>query len=97
MFSLSIEYKNQLDDSTLYEVDFRILTYNDNHEKYNDIVNEAQRAFDIHRINFPEDFNFELFLTNDYPGYQQALFERNTSRNKLNNILRDLFQRDFEI
>jgi hypothetical protein len=61
------------------------------HDKLNSVINASQNAFDTYRLTFPNDFNFDAFLTQNNPEYHEALDTRNNARNKLNTILNEYF------
>lgn len=82
---------NTLEVNQRTEVQQRIDDYTLAEEKLRNVMDESQVAFDRHRLIFPDDFNFEVFLTQNNPAYHEAIFCRNQARNKLNNILKECF------
>lgn len=80
-----------LDTFNRLQVEERINEYNAAMSALGDVINASQVQFDNYRLTFPDDFNFEAFLTQNNPAYHEAIFKRNQARNKLNNILKDYF------
>lgn len=63
-----------------------ILKYEMIFERIREIEDNTLRSFDIHRLTFPNDYNFNAFL-NIQPEYQSAIMDRNDITNVLSSFI----------